>query len=319
MKERVVEVTAPLCLCLADGAPRAATEAPGVVAVRLAIDRRASCVVRPRERGVVFESRDSGEKVEAAEFPELTASGGTLAPLAGAIIRLLGVDAGLHITTHSPVPVNSGLPVLATLSLAMTGAIASLTSRGLTPAQVASLATQAVEPVVAPRFSLSADGFLTPFVGGAHLVEGSRSSLRWRSLAADPARLEECILLVDAGPTDGAPSPERSSAGTGFPDGVVAALEAGRMEDVTRLIAENWDARASETGDPGLRRIAEIAREAGGAIRPCAPGRGGLVLAWAVPGGRGSGARERLEAALRKEGFRLLPVRVDLRGLVMSE
>jgi D-glycero-alpha-D-manno-heptose-7-phosphate kinase len=61
---------------------------------------------------------------------------------------------------------------------------------------------------------------------------------------------------------------------------------------------------------PEVDRIVEAAVSAGGAGKVCGAGGGGMVTVWAPPG-----RREAAAAAVTAAGFKLVPFRVDLRGL----
>jgi hypothetical protein len=139
---------------------------------------------------------------------------------------------------------------------------------------------------------------------------------RAERLVVDPGRIDEALLVVDAG---AAPEPaaaaEAPSArrGPSITDRIVEALAKGRYEEVVDLVAEEaWGADAGE----GQRRIAAIVRAAGGAARPLGAQR--LVAVWAPPGARGAGRQEAVQAALKAAGFKPLAVRVDLRGLELD-
>jgi D-glycero-alpha-D-manno-heptose-7-phosphate kinase len=158
--------------------------------------------------------------------------------------------------------------------------------------------------------------------------------VRVEPLLTDPGRVEESLLLVDAGATrfsgmnnwevfkgqiEGAPGVRESlSAIASVAERVRDALLASRYGDVGPLMAEEWEARkrlAPGVTTPDIDRIAEVAREAGGAAKVCGAGGGGLVAVWATPGAREAGRREAVETALRASGYRTFPVRVDLLGL----
>jgi D-glycero-alpha-D-manno-heptose-7-phosphate kinase len=161
---------------------------------------------------------------------------------------------------------------------------------------------------------------------GIHLDPGV---VRAERLATDPARVEEALLLVDAGVTRfsginnwdvfkgqidgnaevrGALSRIVSAASR-----MREALVKHRYADVAALMDEEWQARkllAPGVTTPEIDRIALLAREAGGAAKVCGAGGGGTVAVWAVPG-----QREKAQAAIREAGFKIVPFRVDLRGL----
>jgi galactokinase/mevalonate kinase-like predicted kinase len=174
----------------------------------------------------------------------------------------------------------------------------------------------------------------TAFRGGPiafHLEPGPPGA---EVLPVDAARIEECLLLVDGGRPPRPPrgggdlvrahveENERVRAGVGAvaaaARSVREALVDGRFEDVTELLAEEWEARkrlAPDVTTPEIDRIVAAAREAGGAGKACGAGEGSVVAIWAPPGRRGPGAREAVERDLVASGLRVFPARVDLRGL----
>ena len=143
--------------------------------------------------------------------------------------------------------------------------------------------------------------------------------MRVESLAIDPARIEESLLLVDAG------APRAAGAGhdalptiPAIASRVREALLAGRFEDLVDALGRGVGGpreRAPGWPTPEAERIAGIVRAAGGAARVCGAGGGGILALWAPPGARGPGRREAVAAAAKAAGLRLFPARVDLRGL----
>jgi len=161
---------------------------------------------------------------------------------------------------------------------------------------------------------------------GIHLDPGE---VRAERLATDPARIEESLLLVDAGVTrfsginnwevfkgqiDGDEGVRRSlseivAAARALKDALVAHAYA----EVVPLMAAEWAARkrlAPGVTSPEIDRIAEAAESAGGAAKVCGAGGGGMVSVWATPGRRAG-----VEAALHGAGFKPIAFRLDLRGL----
>ena len=173
--------------------------------------------------------------------------------------------------------------------------------------------------------------------GGALALHLEPGQLRVEPLAADPARVEESLLLIDSG----APGPEGAhdwDSVKGQIDGDARIREAltalaaaardthealaqGRFEDVVDLCAREWEVRqrrAPGVTTPEIDRVVEVARAAGGAAKPAGGGSGRGVAVWAPPGARGPGRREAVQEALTGAGFRVFPARVDLRGLEVS-
>jgi D-glycero-alpha-D-manno-heptose-7-phosphate kinase len=170
--------------------------------------------------------------------------------------------------------------------------------------------------------------------GGVLAIHLDPGYVRAEKLGADPARIEESLLLVDAGGTrfsginnwevfkgqiDGeARVRESLSTIASCARRVREALLEARWQDVAAEMDREWEARkklAPGVTTPEIDRIAEAARAGGGAAKVCGAGGGGMVAVWAPPGERGAGRREAVESALGKGGFRVIPFRMDLRGL----
>ena len=164
-----------------------------------------------------------------------------------------------------------------------------------------------------------------------HLGQGT---VRAEALSVDPARVEESLLLVDAGdgdPSNSVPAEELSRPVEGNEatrralDRIASiarstreALVEDRLDDVVELFGEEWEARKRldpRITTPQIDRLAAVVKAAGGAAKPCGPGGRGVAAVWAPPGARAPGRREAVSEALAAAGFRVFRARVDLRGL----
>jgi D-glycero-alpha-D-manno-heptose-7-phosphate kinase len=296
----------------------------------VAIDRRAWCRVETGVTGLRIESKDTLQKAEGKDVSEILGSG-TLS-LVAQILRALGVESGLRVTTQSKVPAGSGLGGSSALAVAVAGAVLRATGRdfdhdGLWPI-VRDAEARCIE------VPTGVQDYHAALRGGVQALHLEAGAVRVERLPVDPARVEEALLLIDAGATrfsginnwdvfkgqiDGDPT-VRGSLGAiaAVAARVREALLGGRFEEVADLIAEEWDARkrlAPGVTTPEIDRIAEAARAGGGAAKVCGAGGGGVVAVWAPPGSRGPGRREAVEKSLTAAGFRVFPARVDLRGL----
>jgi galactokinase/mevalonate kinase-like predicted kinase len=281
---------------------------PDGVSVAVAIDRRAWCRVETGVSGVVIESRDTLRKASGQSVAEVL-EGGALG-LVARVLRAMGVEAGVRVVTQLRVPEGSGLGESAALGAAVAGAVARVLERKLDREEIARVASEAEASGGAPG---TREGH--PAVrGGALALHPAAGDARVETLAVDPARIEESLLLVE-----GARSPGAGPAGAALrsvASRLYDALRAGRFEDVVDLWAEEWEARRGPGWPaPESARIAEIVGAAGGGTRVCGAGRGGILAVWAPPGARGPGRREAVLAAAKAAGLRLFPARVDLRGL----
>ncbi|HEY6551863.1 MAG TPA: hypothetical protein VI669_00825, partial [Vicinamibacteria bacterium] len=149
-------------------------------------------------------------------------------------------------------------------------------------------------------------------LGGAHALWWRNGSWEVERVAADPARLEECLMLADPDPDPRATPSVLAppAAGSATAVGIVEALHAGAHHDVAGILVEVHRG-CFDGSPPAVRNLARAVVEAGGAAWPC----GRLVAIWAAPGARGAGAKEAVLASLKAAGVRSFAARVDLRGL----
>jgi galactokinase/mevalonate kinase-like predicted kinase len=214
------------------------------------------------------------------------------------------------------VPEGSGLGESFALAAAVAGALARVQGQRLDRDGIARIAGEAGAPGGQAAAGLQESH--TAVRGGVLALHPEGTGLRVESLAIDPARIEESLLLVEAGASPRPPGQGAVSATASIASRVRDALLAGRFDDVIGLWAEEWEARRSAVGGwpgPEAERIAGVVRAAGGAARVCGAGQGGVLALWAPPGARGPGPREAVAAAAKAAGLRLFPARVDLRGV----
>jgi D-glycero-alpha-D-manno-heptose-7-phosphate kinase len=333
MTATVVEATAPARVDLAGGTldiwPLYLFH-PGAVTVNVAIDRRAWCRVETGISGVRIESKDTLTRVEGRDVTEILA-GGTLS-LVACILGALGVESGIRVITQSKVPTGSGLGGSSALAVAVAAAVARAVGKEPSPEALCALVRDAEARAIGVPTGVQ--DYLAAIHGGVLGIHLEPGAVRVERLAADPAKVEESLLLVDAGETrfSGINNWEVFKAqvdgdarvGPALADvaraavGVRAALVGHRYGDVAACIAEEWEARkrlAPSVTTPAIDRIAAAAAGAGGAAKVCGAGGGGMVAVWATPGARGPGRREAVADALKAEAFRTIAFRVDLRGL----
>jgi len=277
----------------------------------LALDRRALCRVEPIAAGLEVESKESLTKASARDTGELVErSPGSLAAQA---LALLGAPAGLRVVTEWKLPAGSGIHGGAALALATTAAVSRALGQERQPSELIAVARE----VGARAGRVDEHGLHAALWGGVVLTRGASGSLEGERLDVDPGRVDESLMVVDAGepPEAGAPAGAgpAGEAGAALTGRIVAALGSGRYEEVVDLVAEE---AGSVAVGPGQRLIVDLAREAGGAARPLREGR--LVVVWAPPGARGPGRREAVQAALQAAGWKPLAVRLDLRGLELD-
>jgi D-glycero-alpha-D-manno-heptose-7-phosphate kinase len=333
MTRRVVEATAPCRIDLAGGTldiwPIYLFH-PGALTVNVAIDRRAYCRVEMGVEGIEIESKDTLQKAHGKNVSEVL--GGGVLSLVAHILRALGIESGVRVTTQSKVPAGSGLGGSSSLAVAIAAAAARAVDRDLD--------ADALWPIVRDAeacclgIPAGMQDHLAAIHGGVLAIHLDPGRVRVEKLRADPARIEESLLLVDAGVTrfsginnwevfkgqiDGDANVRQSLATiVACARGVRDALLEARWQDVAEQMDAEWEARkklAPGVTTPEIDRIAEAARAGGGAAKVCGAGGGGMVAVWAPPGEREPGRREAVEAALKKAGFPSIAFRMDLLGL----
>jgi D-glycero-alpha-D-manno-heptose-7-phosphate kinase len=331
MLGRTAEATAPCRVDLAGGTldvwpvylfhPRA-------VAVSVAIDRRAWCRVETGGSGVRIESKDTLQKVEGRDVAEVL-RGGVL-PLVGHVLLALRIESEVAVTTQSRVPAGSGLGGRSALAVAVAAAAARATGRELESGRLLRLVRDAEAACLG--IPVGVQDHHAALQGGVLALHLEPGEARVERVQTDPGRVEESLLLVDAGASreaaggswdvlkaqiDGTiPGRDALAAIASAAGRVREALLASRYDDVGPLLVEEWEARKRlfpGVTTPEIDRVVEVAREAGGAAKAC--GAGGVVAVWAPPGAREAGRREKVQAAVTAAGFRVFPVRVDLLGL----
>ncbi len=306
---------------------------PGAVVVNVAVDRRVWCRVELGGEGVHVESKDSLRKASAERVDELAVDG--ILALVAEVLQTLEVETGVQVVTQSRVAEGSGLGSSSALAVAVAAAVSAARGGAIDPDRLWPRLRDAearwLGRPTGPR------DYQPALRGGALALHLEPGQVRVEPLAADPARVEESLLLVDSG----APGPDRPhdwelvrgqiDGDPGIRGGLAtlaatagatcAALVEGRFEDVVDLFAREWEARqqlAPEVTTPEIDRVVAVVGAAGGAAKPCGAGGGRVVAVWAPPGPRGPGRREAVQGALTEAGFGVFPARVDLRGLEVS-
>ncbi len=263
----------------------------------MALDRRVFCRVEPRPSGLEIHSKDTGERVVADDARDVKEGP---AVRVARMLRAAGVHSGVRIVTQVRVPEDAGLGTRSALQVALSAALgldaAEILERGLLPDEGEGDAPAASDLHAA-------------LFGGAQVQRSRGGVVSVERVLADPARLEECLSLVDPGPAPMAASPvEADPAGAALR--AFQCLAAGAYDDMSAILSEVHRGRF-DSAAPTVRKLVEGIGRAGGAAWPS----GRLIAVWAVPGAHSPGAREAVAALVKEAGLRSFPARVDLRGL----
>ena len=279
-----------------------------------------------------IESKDTLRKAEGKDVSEVL-GGGTLS-LVAQILRALGVETGVSVITQSARAGGLG-PGRVLGPGGGGGGARSARAVGRELDRGRPLADRRATRRRAHRGAHRRAGLPRgPPRRGARARTSRRGPCAWSACAADPARVEESLLLVDAGVTrfsginnwdvfkgqiDGDPTVREALAAIGaVAVQVREALLADHFEDGVRADRrgvggpEAARARRDHARDRSHRRGGAGGRRRGQGLRSRWRRDGGrLGPAWSPRTRAPRGGRAGLEAA----GFRVFPARVDLRGL----
>ncbi|HEV8231013.1 MAG TPA: hypothetical protein VGQ75_01590 [Thermoanaerobaculia bacterium] len=328
-----VEASAPARVDLAGGTldlwPLHALH-PGSVTVNLAIDRRATCRVWKRARGVHLVAADRGIDVEAGSGRELLADARTA--LVGALVEELSPQGGLEIEFESGVPYGSGLGGSSALAVAVAAALSRISGNSLDGAGGVEFVRDVETRVLGKPAGVQ--DYYPAFAGALHCLwfETGRTVDERRDV--DPDEWDAHLTLFDTGAahSSGMNNWEVFRRRLEGDEGVARSLEkvaaaAREMAAAAResqfpamghALKEEWEARrelAPVVSSPGIERAVAAALEAGAwGGKACGAGGGGCVV-FLSPAERTAAVREVLEGL--GQG-RVLPVRAEPRGLLVS-
>jgi len=299
----------------------------GSVTVNLAIDRRATCRVRPGDRGLRLLAPDRGVDVHCNSARDLRDDPRTA--LVAALVEEILPDAPLEIEYLSGVPFGSGLGGSSALAVAVAAALSRSAGVALPGVEL----VRDVETRVLGK-PAGVQDYYPAFAGSLHCLWFETGRTVPERLDVRPTDWDEHLTLFDTGAVhssgmnnwevfrrrlEGDPSVARPL------DRIAAAARdmagAAHREDFRAMgsaLREEWEARrelAPVVSSPAIEAAIEAALEAGAwGGKACGAGGGGCVVFLAPPE-RTTAVREALAGL--GEG-RVLPVRAESRGLEVS-
>lgn len=296
--------------------------------INAAISLRARATLTSRhDDRVVIVSDDTGERVAAADPDAL---GVDRLPLVARLVKHFGAR-GLEVRTRSDSPVGAGIAGSSAMNIALIGALAAWTGRGLADGDVLALAMNIEAQVI--QVPTGAQDYRPAFYGGVSAVELGVAGVSRVALAVDPSGLEDRLVLAYTGATrqSGINNWEvmvrringDAAVATAFDvirdaaDAMRAGLERGAWAGVGRAMRDEWEARkrlAPGVSTPAIDALLARAQGAGAvAGKVCGAGGGGCLVCLADPPQRAAVA-----TALAEGGAAVLPFTIERRGLVVE-
>lgn len=300
---------------------------PGSSTVNLAIDRFAGCRVRRADSGLRVLSRDRGFEALAESAAELLADARTA--LVGSLLEALEIREPLEIEFWSGVPFGSGLGGSSALTVALMGALESLSPRNLSGVDRVDFVRDVETRVLGKPAGVQ--DYYPPLEGGVHVITFRAGRTTSQRIPADADTWERHLTLFDSGVSHSSGMNnwqilrarlEGDSAVAENLEGVRRAAEAMseavRRSDFPRMgeaLEKEWQARrrlAPVVSTPLIERAIAAAIQAGAwGGKACGAGGGGCVV-FLSPPDRTAAVRKALHEL--REGS-LVEVRVVEEGL----
>ena len=301
----------------------------GALTVNCAITRYASCQIEThRGRRIALVSRDTHRQESFASLDALARARRYRLPLLAHLVRHFQPREGFTLTTDSEAPAGAGIGGSSAMAVAICAALDRLTGARRRFVDWIHISRDA-EAIVIGVPTGTQDHY-PPAFGGVNAVHLSPGSEYREALPTDVRELERRLVLCYTG------KPRQSGinnwevfkahiAGdrrvwrnleqiTRVAVAMRRALIARRWGEVGRLMREEWAFRRRNLptiSTPVIDRIISAARRNGAlAGKVCGAGGGGCVALVIEPD-----ARARVEAAVAAAGGRLLPIRIDRRGV----
>jgi D-glycero-alpha-D-manno-heptose-7-phosphate kinase len=304
---------------------------PGSVTVNLAIDRVASCRVRPTRGRFRVLSRNPPFEMEARGPAELLAE--PRAALVASLLEALEIREGLEIEFWSEIAFGSGLGGSSALAVSLMGALERWSGQDLSGLdRVAFVRDVETRVLVKPA---GVQDYYPPLEGSAHIISFAPGRTGAERIVVDPEEWSRHLTVFDSGVShsSGMNNWEIFRARLEGDSGVsthleqirsaaVAMAEALRRSDFPAMgeaLCSEWDARrrlAPVVSTPLIDRAIASAVDAGAwGGKACGAGGGGCVVMLS-PATRTADVRQSLTEL--GEGA-VVPVGVAEEGLRVSE
>ena len=328
--DRVIEAVAPARIDLAGGTldlwPLHVLH-PGSSTVNLAIDRFAGCRVRRADTGLRVSSRDQGFEKRAESAAELLADPRTA--LVGSLLEALEIREPLEIEFWSGVPFGSGLGGSSALTVALLGALESVSPRDLAGVDRVDFVRDVETRVLGKPAGVQ--DYYPPLEGGVHVITFRAGRTTSQRIPADADAWERHLTLFDSGVSHSSgmnnwqilrarleDDRDVTKNLEGVRRAAEAMSEAVRRSDFPRMgeaLRKEWQARrrlAPVVSTPLIERAITSAVEGGAwGGKACGAGGGGCIVFLSPPDRTGDVRR----ALSQLPEGQVVPVRVVEEGL----
>lgn len=304
----------------------------GAVTVNVAISVMTSCRITPVPGdAITLRSADTAVEHTYANFNELISSRDHRHALAAHLVREFAPKGGFVMETHSESPAGAGISGSSALMVSTTAALAQFTGRKLDREQIRQLAQNVEAKLI--RVPTGCQDYYPALYGGVSAIHLLPAGIRREALNIPPVEVHNRFVLGYTG------APRQSGINNwevfkahingdrhvykNFEE--IAKIARSMREavinrdwkGVARLLKDEWKLR--RTNAPGIttplidKLVASTARAGARAAKVCGAGGGGCIVFFVEPE-----ARERVAEVITNLGARVLPFRVDRKGLVVT-
>jgi D-glycero-alpha-D-manno-heptose-7-phosphate kinase len=303
----------------------------GALTVNCAITLYTSCVIETAQEPsprISLASRDIKRKETFASFEAIQRATRYKLPLLAGLVKVFRPQAGFTLTTDSQAPAGAGIGGSSALAVAICAALDKLTLAGRSREQWIHISRD-VEAIVI-RVPTGTQDHYPPAFGGASAIVLEPGGERREALRCDIDELERRLVLVYTGKPrrhginnwevfqrhiGGHKQVERNLRKISeIAQAVREALDRNDWSETGRLVREEWEFRRRNLrtiSTPLIDRVIASARRNGAlAGKVCGAGGGGCVTLMIDPE-----ARLPVERAVKREGAKVLPFRIDREGV----
>jgi len=302
---------------------------PGAVSVNIAVDIQTACRITPRNDDVIhLISHDTDRKESFPVLDALLAAGSYAHPLAAYLVRYFQPRTGFVLETYSESPAGAGISGSSALMIATAAALARLTGQQLGLEQVRVIGQNVEAQVIG--VPTGCQDYYPAMYGGVNAIHLDVAGICREEIAVPADEVDRRFVLFYTG------APRQSGINNWevfkqHVDGEARVVqnfaEIARIAQAMRLalVAADWDAvgvlieeewKLRRANAPGISTaiidtLIDAAKRSGArAAKVCGAGGGGCVIALIE-----DGARQPVEAAIRRHGGQPLDFRVARAGL----
>jgi len=309
---------------------------PGAVTVNFAVNILTRCQLTASDDSQIhFKSIDTGREDHFRNFDEFCRAKKVQHDLAAHLVRFflragLPLGRGFTLETNSESPAGAGISGSSALMVATVAALAQFTDRKIDREEIRQIAQNVEAQLIG--VPTGCQDYYPALYGGVNAIHLDVDGIHRQSIAVAPADIESRFVLVYTGAPrqsginnwevfkahiNGDKRVFRNFRQIGeIARAMHAALEAGDWPEVAHLLGEEW--RIRRTNAPGIttplidKLIVSAKRRGALAAKVCGAGGGGCFVLFVR-----EGSHDAVAEAIRKNGGRVLPFRVNPDGVTV--